>query len=168
SMIGDQQFLLDRKSNGTSSEATIYLKAKSPDQLEKAKNRITEILSQQPLVAFKFTEAESIFEMIFSDEEAPLTAKLVSARDFGDKRKEILVQEINHLQKAFPNLPIQQPATREHLVLKIDQMKIINYGISLDALYKTLRSAFNEREVMTITDNQYFIPVILGDKPRLI
>src|SRR5690606_15798798 len=57
---------------------------------------------------------------------------------------------------------------QEHLVLKIDPLRILNYGISADVLYKTLKSAFNEREVMTIADNQYFIPVILGEQPRLI
>lgn len=167
-MIGDQQFLLDKKSNATSSEATIYLKVKSPDLLSEVKSKITEELSQNPLVVFGFAEAENVFEMIFADDEAPLTARLVGARDFGDQQKVVFSQEIDQLKKAFPDFPIRSPAMQEHMVLKIDPLKTINYGISKDVLYRTLKSAFNEREVMTITDNQYFIPVILGERPRLI
>ena len=167
-MIGDQQFLLDKRSNATASEAVIYLQVRSPELLQGVKDRIAQALSYNPMVVYEFAASENVFEMIFSDDEAPLTAKLVGVRDFGDRQKEVLHEELDHLQKALPNHLIRSPAVQEHLVLKIDPIKIINYGISTEVLYNTLKSAFNEREVMTITDNQYFVPVVLGEQPRLI
>ena len=42
------------------------------------------------------------------------------------------------------------------------------YDVEASTLFNTLKSAFNEREIVSITDNQNFVPIILGNTTKSI
>lgn len=55
-----------------------------------------------------------------------------------------------------------------YTVLHCDPEKLLLYDIPFELIYSKLRSAFNENQVFLISDNQNFVPVVLGGKPEKI
>jgi multidrug efflux pump subunit AcrB len=169
SWIGEQQFLLYKKGNFGSSEAQVYLKVKKPELLESLRNKISKLVKKNfPEAICQFSAADNIFNFIFSEDEFPLTARLRFTKELGPDKVRALQSTIESLQRTFPDKDIHNLSLQEHIVLRADPQKLVFFNISLDALYGKLKSAFNSREILLITDNQNFIPVILGEKPQMI
>lgn len=169
SMIGEQQFLLDKGTVAGASEASLYLKARSPEALQRVQAKLEQsIRTGYPHALFTFEEADNIFNLIFSDKEAPLLTRLRAKSEQGPARNELLKRTHAALQGAFPQVLMKPIAWQEHTLLKVDPVKLMAYDISVDALFSRMKSAFNEREIMLIAENQQFVPVILGGKPQLI
>jgi multidrug efflux pump subunit AcrB len=166
--IGEQQFLLHNNANLGASEASVYIKSASPESLDDLPARVTALLNKAyPRAVVRFTEANNIFNFMFSDNEAPLTARLRYAEEPGPERNHILQKTLTKIQNDLPHHHIQAASFEEHMVLKIDPARLIAYGISHDVLYNKLKSAFNAREIFLIIDNQAFVPVIMGERPQL-
>ena len=68
----------------------------------------------------------------------------------------------------FHDIPIADISWQNHIVLKTAPEKLLLYGISYSSLYNKLKSLFNENEIFLITDNNDFVPVLLGGKPKVI
>lgn len=168
-LIGEQQYLLDRKSDAGSSESVIYLKCNSPADLGLLQKEAVDFLTYQyPEAVFYFNEADNLFNLIFPKDEAPLTARLRSVEDLGAEGNEILKKTMNEIQQIIPEKKLSKIAWEESLVLRADPSRMMIYDISFESLYKKLTIAFNENEVLLIKDNQDFVPVVLGGKPKLI
>ncbi len=168
-LIGEQQFLLDYGSEASSSEALIYIKAKSPGDLIAVSEEVENVIqSEYPVAVIEFEEAGNIFNILFSENEPPLVARLRTTGDFGPEQNLYLKNTIDKLRYKLNIQTLSSVTWQEHLVLKIDAIKLMAYDVTFDAVYRKLRSALSENEILLITQSQSFVPVILGDKPKLM
>ncbi|MDD4193008.1 MAG: efflux RND transporter permease subunit [Mangrovibacterium sp.] len=168
-LIGEQQFMMDKGSSATSSEVVIYLKTNRPDDLQPAIRKAGAYLhAHYPQSLFGFIEAGNIFNMIFSDREKPLVARLRAVEDYGPNRIGFLEKVLTKIRSAFPGQAIGPPALYEYTVLHTDPARLLLYDVTFSAVYSKLKSAFNENQLLLLTDNQDFVPVILGDQSKTI
>jgi hypothetical protein len=115
----------------------------------------------------QFDDAENIFNIIFSEDEPPLVAHFKATDDFGQFYPKFLEQVHQQLSTKL-NQTLAPIAWQEHTILKVSAEKLLLYDLSFNSLYHKMKSLFNENEIFLITDNNDFVPVILGGKPRLI
>jgi multidrug efflux pump subunit AcrB len=168
-LVGVQQFLLRRDGEEKTDEATIYLQTNSEEALKEIQNTLqTDLQKSYNKARFNFEEVNNIFSLLFSNKEANLVAKLKNNQNLGTAENEILEKTwyaINNSLTDFDVLPI---SWQNQIVLNADAEKLITYNVNANSLFSTLRSAFNKREILSISDNQNFVPVILGGKTKTI
>jgi len=166
-MIGEQQFLMDKNSVASSSEALIYLKVKNSSLLDSTLSMAENYLRKSfPNIIVEQRDADNIFNMIFASDEKPLTARLRAVNDYGPNKVIYLQNTLKKIRAAMPDQPIEGIPLSEYTVLHTDPARLMLYDVSFDDVYGRLRSAFNENQVFLISDNQDFVPVVLGGKPR--
>ena len=168
-LIGEQQFIMDKGSSATSSEVVIYLKTKRAQDLDPMMDKTTRFLHdnyQQSL--FSFEEAGNIFNMIFADTQKPLVARLRAVEDYGPNRISFLEKTLSKIREAFPGQVIDPLPLYEYTILHTDPARLLLYDVTFSAVYNKLKSAFNENQLLLLTDNQDFVPVILGDQTKTI
>ena len=167
--VGQQQFLLNKDADAKTSEVTLYVKTSSPKKLVLLKKELSNYLNKNyPQAIQEFKEVDNIFNIIFSENDAPLTAKIRSVENIGTSQKKELKAVWKSLSKKLPETQIQPISWEENITLLANKEKMILYNVSSDALFNTLRSAFNEREIFSLVDNQNYIPVVLGGEEKTI
>jgi multidrug efflux pump subunit AcrB len=167
--VGRQQFLLDKDSDAKPSEATLYIRVETPKDLVRIKNSLhRSIMEKYPTAVVQYGEVDNIFNLIFSDGTAPLTVRLRNVESIGAGQGQQLINLRKALQDQLSNIELPPIAWEDHTTLLADREKMILYGVSADLVGNTLKSAFNEREILSIIDNQYFVPVILGSGKKTI
>jgi multidrug efflux pump subunit AcrB len=168
-MVGEQQYLLDRNSDVDAMESVVYLKAKSSRDLALLEKKTEDFFAHQYAEAVvDFQEAGNLFNLIFPEEEPPLVARLRPSEDFGDRQNEILRKTMADIQQSMPERSLDKIPWQESMVLRTDPVRMMMYDIPFESLYKKLTVAFSENEVFLIKDNQDFVPVVLGGRPKLI
>jgi multidrug efflux pump subunit AcrB len=168
-LVGTQQFILDKESESLTSESAIYISCESPEKLEKLQNDITLFINKKYADAVtSYGAVDNVFNMIFSDEQAPLVARLRSVENLGNTQNEELKKVWGQVQQNVGNIELKPIAWQEHISLVANQEKLMLYGIPANALFDELKSAFNERKILSIMDNQNFVPVILGGEKKQI
>ncbi|MDP3642554.1 MAG: efflux RND transporter permease subunit [Bacteroidota bacterium] len=164
-MIGEQQFVMDKNSIASSSEALVYMKVKHPSMLDSTLLAAESYLRKKfPKSIVQQREVDNIFNMIFSSEEKPLTARLKAVNDYGPNYVSHLQNTLQKIQAALPDYPIEKVPLTEYTILHTDPAKLMLYDVSFDEIYSRLKTAFNENQVFLISDNQDFVPVVLGSK----
>jgi len=164
-MIGEQQFVMDKNSVASSSEALVYMKVKHPSMLDSTLQAAESYLRQKfPKSIVQQREVDNIFNMIFSSKEKPLTARLKAVNDYGPNYVSQLQNTLQKIQVALPDYPVEKVPLTEYTVLHTDPARLMLYDVSFDEVYNRLKTAFNENQVFLISDNQDFVPVVLGGK----
>ncbi len=161
--IGEQQFLLNRNNELSASECRLYLKMESEIQ----KNTVCEILINNirkvyPEALIKVYAPANLFEQVFSKNEAPLVAQLSSHNQSEDREIELLNTFLLRLKTDCPQKTDFKINTRDYVLLTVDPVRLLNYDIETDFLYRKLRTLFNANKLFTIKENQNQIPIILG------
>lgn len=168
-LVGSQQFILDKESESLTSESAIYISCDSPEKLEKLQKNIILFIHKNYREAIaSYGEVDNVFNMIFPDEQAPLVARLRNVENLGSAQNEQLKKVWNQVQRNVGDLELEPIAWQEHINLVANQEKLMMYGVPKNALFDALKSAFNEREILSVIDNQSFVPVILGGKTKPI
>ena len=169
SLIGEQQFIMDKESGSASSEVVVYLKANRADELDELVGDAKQFLEDHyPQSLFSFKDAGNIFNMIFSDTEKPLVARLRAVEDYGPDRIRFLEKIRLAISEAFPDQAPGPLPLYEYTVLHTDPARLLLYDVTFSTVYNKLKSAFNENQLLLLTDNQDFVPVILGDQTKTI
>ncbi len=168
-LVGTQQFVLDKETEARTSETTIYLQCKSPESLAGIQNDISHyILNKYPIALYEYKAVDNIFNLIFSDDEAPLVARLRPVENLGSYQNGQLQNVWYLVQQNLDNLELKPIAWQDYMTLVADKEKLMTYDVDSNTLFNTLKSAFNEREIVSIIDNQNFVPVILGSTSKNI
>ncbi|MDA3878842.1 MAG: efflux RND transporter permease subunit [Prolixibacteraceae bacterium] len=168
-MIAEQQFLLDKTLNGSASEAVMYFKAKDAALLDSIWIKLDACISMAyPEAKFSFDDAGNIFNVIFSDDEPGLVARLRATSDFGRQYNQQLKNIHGEIQKNVINQHIPPISWQEHTVLNASPEKMLLYDVSYNNLYRQLKSMFSENMVMQLNNNSDFVPVVIGGKPQSI
>ncbi|MFV0503586.1 MAG: efflux RND transporter permease subunit [Lachnospirales bacterium] len=168
-LIGHQQFLLDKSTPARTSETTLYLQCSNPVELTETIDIIEkEIQDNYPSALIAFKGVDNIFNLIFSDNKAKLTARIRPVKDMGDKQNETIKNLWFQLQGQFNELALKPIAWQNYMTVVANQEKLLTYGVSANSIFNALKRAFNEHEILTIADNQSFIPVILGGEKSYV
>lgn len=166
-MIGEQQFLMDKNSVSSPSEAIVYMKVKSPSMLDSTALSVESYLKKNfPHSIVHQREVDNIFNMIFSSEEKPFTVRLRAVKDYGPNYISYLQKTITGIQSALTDYPVDEVPLSEYTVLHADPARLALYDVPFDKVYGQLKTAFNQNQVMVISDNQDFVPVVLGNHPE--
>jgi len=164
-MIGEQQFVMDKNSVASSAEALIYLKVLRPSLLDSTMRAAEAYLKKKfPQSIVQQREVDNIFNMIFATDERPLTARLRAVNDYGPNKVVYLQNTLNKIHAGLPGQSFEGIPLSEYTILHTDPAKLMLNEISFDDMYGRLKSAFNENQVFLISDNQDFVPVVLGGK----
>lgn len=168
-LVGDQQFILDKETEASTSETTIYLKCKTPEILTKTQQDISDLINNKyPTSLYEYKAVDNIFNLIFSDDEAPLIAHLRHIENLGSQQNTELTKVWNQVQQGLNELELKPIVWQDYMALVADQEKLMTYDVNSNTFFNTLKSAFNEREILSIIDNQNFVPVILGGETKSI
>ena len=162
-MAGIQQFVLSHTPETGISEATIYLKFYESDQLAPSKREIEDYIHKNyPSARVSFSSSGNIFDMIFADKEAMLTARLRSTTGrAADPEK--LQSLILRIREALPELEIESVALQEDILYVAKPELMALYGVSYGSLLSTLKNALNENVLFTISSGDESLPVVVGD-----
>lgn len=168
-LVGYQQFLLDKETNMKASETSVYLECKTPESLKRAVRTLSDSIKEKYRNAlYGYTDVDNIFNLIFADNEAPLVAHLHPIENLGNQQNDELKQVWQQVHRRLEDFELKPIVWQDYLILVADQEKLMTYNVNANSLFNTLKSAFNEREILSIVDNQNFVPVILGGQHKNI
>ncbi|MHC1780743.1 MAG: efflux RND transporter permease subunit [Bacteroidales bacterium] len=164
SYVAGQQFILSHTKELTQSEAMIYYKAKTPGDLAQLENTITEAVKRQyPDATFRFTMADNIFNMIFSDNEYNLVAKIIS-KDNNPPDPDKLNLFLEKLSAKLPNLYIEPVLWQEQILLVTRPQMLSLYKVEHSTIHSVIQNAARESRLFSINHGTYSIPIIMGDE----
>lgn len=165
SYIGKQQFLLSHIKDMSVSEAQVYIKVKSPDALERIKDKIKKYFDDEYMNAsLQIEPPTTIFERLFTSTEPPLVANISTKFQNTEPDLSKLIRfchDINgdSILNSVNNIPIQ-----DHIVINADFEKMMLYNVSYDKLVDKLKTDFKENFVGTLRSFQEYIPIVIhGD-----
>lgn len=167
-LIGQQQFLLGQVGAGAASEVELYLNARSEAGLDSALSVLALQFEKYKDVVVSTHEAGNIFNVVFSDDEAPFEIRLRATTDLGPSYNAELQKAHQQLEEVVVPYSAEPIVWQHHMVLKAAPERLLLYDVSYNSLYYKLKSLFNENNIFLISDNSDFIRVILGGKPRSI
>ncbi len=167
-LIGKQEFMMEHSTSTTGTRARIYFRTKTQEELDYSKASIKAFLnSNYPMAIYEFEESGNIFDMLFSEKQAPLVVRLRATDDFGPAHNNRLQETVNDLSLLIPERVPPVP-WQEQILLRADKDKLILYETDQNRVIQALRNAFSENQVMQITGSQNFIPVKIGEDPKTL
>ncbi len=160
--IGSQQYLLEKDNEQSVSEASIYLKTATANEIDSLKLRIKDWLQEKyPTAVVAFSFPENIFEKIFDTDEPELVAELYQQ----NKLEEISPYKIRKLQKGLAKATqksTEEIAFNEQLVISVDKQRLLRYGVSYGELQRVLKTAFKDNHIATLRSFQQYLPIGLS------
>ncbi|ADQ79702.1 acriflavin resistance protein [Paludibacter propionicigenes WB4] len=166
--LGQQQFLLNKEKEQTTSEAEIYMKALHVEDIPNLKRNVTNYLAKNyPFAAITIFPVGNIFERIFETGEPDLCVELYPkngnspiSRDGINKIEQKILKETHKKPTATPFLL--------QMNLKIDREKLLLYNVSYEEVYNVLKTAFKENEVAVLRSYQQYLPIVLSGEERTV
>jgi len=166
SMIGVQQFVLGHSGDQAMREASIYFKCADAGALEKADGILHETISSRwPAAVTKTLNSGNIFDMVFSEKEPPLLARL---RPVGKEglNADKLRQTLADIREALPDTYIDEIPLKTDVLYISDPEKMALYGVDFSSLVSVLENSLNGNVVFEIVNGYRTIPVVLGTDVR--
>ncbi len=161
---GVQQFILSHTPDLTQTEAMIYLKANEADNINKLEEVIAKSIKElYPDATFRFTPADNIFNMIFSDREYNLTARFVS-RDGSAPDPDKLNILLEKIYRDMPGLYLEPVRWQEVIMLTVKPEMLSLHKADQRQIHNVIANAAKERQVLSINHGNYAVPVIMGDE----
>lgn len=163
--IGQQDYILNREEELSSSEAELYFKTKTPGEIFPLQERIYKRLKEHyPLSVVSFSPPETVFEKLFVTGEADVVAELYARNKEQAPDPEVL----RGMEETFARKTGVAPtgiAFDNQLNLSIDKEKMLLYHVSYEELYRILKTAFKENSVTMLHSYQQYLPIsIAGDE----
>ena len=161
-MTGAQQFVLAHTRETGVSEAIIYLKAGSTQDIAEAERIASEyIASEWPEASYGFQASGNIFDMLFSDTEPPLVARL-RLSDGSTPEPEQLTALLSSIRQAIPDIEVQPVEWNEYIELVTDPERLAMYDVSFSQILGYLQNAMNSSSVLRISRGDMSMPVVIG------
>jgi multidrug efflux pump subunit AcrB len=160
---GSQQFMMNRDYPVSPEASKIYLKFPSSREVEQAKRRIRQFFATRyPGASFEFLPPENVFEKLFSEEQAPLVARIMPF----EREEGLRYNELKGLMQTFEknfegNRGFRVPG-EEHVEIAVDQEKLLIYDVSRQEVAGTLKNLYSEYQVTEIKSSRQFMPIVLG------
>lgn len=168
-MIGEQQYLLNKEKELSSSQAQLYLKANNSSSVEKIRNKIRDHLkAQYPEASVKISVPKTIFQKVFGDDEPTLVVKITQYGDELLPYKKDVDKVSQLISNTFSGSNISPVATQRTLALSADPDKLLLYDVSMDAVYNRLRSGLNASEIGSLQNGQQRVPIVVSDQDNYL
>ncbi len=166
--IGQQQFILKRDKELSVSEAELYFKTATTDEIAPLQERVTRWLqAHHPGAVFSFAPPETVYEKLFVTGEADIVAEFYS-RNKAEAPDATRLREIESmLVDASGENPVGV-AFDSQLNISIDRQKLLLYNVSYDEVYRLLKTAFKENEVATLRSYQQYLPIAIAGKEQSV
>ena len=110
---------------------------------------------------FGFSTSGNIFEMVFAEKEAELSARLRSSSD-GKLSPQGVKPLVETIDKALPTADIARVPVKKDVLYVADPELLSLYGVSREALSDVLRQSLNGNTVFEIVQGNRTVPVVLG------
>ncbi len=161
SLVGIQQFLLSHSGEQGASEASIYLKCSSPEDLLSAKAALVSAIRKlRDGAACSFSPAENIFDVVFGHNGPELSVRL---RPVSSSLKlENLNIALNDIRKALPDVTIAPVGVKTDMLFVADPELMALYGVSYDELASVLRRAVRKNRLFDLVQGSRVVPVLTG------
>ncbi|WP_298649908.1 efflux RND transporter permease subunit [uncultured Proteiniphilum sp.] len=167
-LAGLQQFLLDRDRDLSSTEAEIYLKTPTAEEINQLKESIQNyFLQRYPEALVTFSPVGNIFEKIFTTGEADLVVEYYSTDKTRNVDAETILSIEEKLERSTGEVPVGN-SFQNQVNLRIDREKLLLYNVDYDLVYQTLRTAFKENQFATLRSQQQYLPILLGDEEKTV
>ena len=162
SMVGNQQFVLSHTEGTSLSGAVLYIKCPDASSLERMRVKVSELISSEwPEAVFSFEPSGNIFDMVFSDNEAELVARIRPASlpwiDAGR-----LGNLLDDMDRSVPGIEVPPLPLKKDVLYVADPEMMILYGIGYETLLDALRNSLNENDLFTIIQGNRTLPVVMG------
>jgi len=165
-LIAQQQFILNREREQTSSETQIYLKMPSKKDIDKTKNAIRAYFAKfYPEAIVSFSPVGTIFEKIFTTGAPDLVVEFYTSNRSEAPDAQTIRSLEKKLAKATGEIPAGLPFQKQ-LNLNIDREKLLLYRVSYDEVYRALRTGFKENEFSVLRSYQQYLPIVLGNEDQ--
>ena len=165
-MAGVQQFILSHTEENGVAEATVYLKCHDASDVKPVQQSVRDYLAAHaPDARCSFGVSGNVFDMIFADRAAALTARLRSTSGRSADPDE-LQRLIDRIREALPDLEIPPVSMQEDILYVAQPEQMALYGVSFGDLIATLRNALNENTLFTVTTGDESLPVVIGNNLR--
>ncbi len=167
-LVAQQQYLLNRDREQTSSECLVYLKTPGKNDIPAVKQSVTSYISEHyPNAVISFSPVGTIFEKIFSTGEQDLTVEYYSR----NRMEAPDAQTIRNLETELAKVTGETPvgiSFQKQLNLYIDREKLLLYQVSYEEVYQALKTGFKENEFSVLRSYQQYLPIILGNEEQSV
>ena len=165
--IGIQQYLLE-KSLVSTTEAELYLRTATPQQLELLQQALhKELSTRYPQATVSYHEPENVFERIFDTNEPELVVELYNR----DKEKQNDIALLREMERSINRIAGEKataPSTGQQINLTINRERLLIYGVTYDEITRLLRTALRDNKIATLRSYQSYLPItIAGDEHTL-
>lgn len=163
--IGQQDFVLKRDRELSSSEAELYFKTKTVDEITSLQEDLSKRLKADfPLAVVSFSPPETVFEKLFVTGEPDVVTELY-ARNRSNVPNAEELRKMEHRLEQTTGIAPMGIAFQNQLDLSIDKEKLLLYRVSYNELYRVLKTAFRENSVSMLHSYQQYLPIsIAGDE----
>ena len=166
--VGMQDYLLNDGSGLSSTEAELYFKTGTPDDIPHLQQELTaSIRTRYPLAVVTFSPPETIFEKLFVTGEAEVVAELHPANR-SQAPDAIRLQQLEADIHQRTGVETEGIAFRNQLNLVVDRERLLLYNVSYSELTRVLRTAFKENQVSTLRSYQQYLPVGIAGEEKSI
>jgi len=167
-LVGQQQFLLNRGRQRTSSETELYLKAADSKEIYVLQESIRSYLkAHYPKALVTFAPTGTIFEKIFSTGEADMVVECYTTNRTLAPTSADIGQIVHELRVQTKDIP-EGVSFQKQLNLHIDREKLLYHNIPYDVVYQSLKTAFQGNEFATLRSYQQYLPVVLGSEEKTV
>jgi len=164
--VGVQQFILSHGPDQSVSGSSVYFKCPDSRTLESVKARLSsEVALKYPLAVCGFTSSGNIFDMVFSEKEPALLARLRPSEGEGI-RLENLQKAVSAIRCALPGVHIDEIPLKTDALYVSDPELMALYGVSFSDLTGILSNSLNGNTVFQIVQGDKTLPVVLGTDVR--
>lgn len=166
SMIGVQQFALGHSGDQAMTQAGIYFKCHDPLALKEADQTLHDAISSRwPAALSETVNSGNIFDMVFSEKEPLLLARLRPVGDDGmnvDKLRKTLAD----IHEVVPYVQIEDIPLKTDVLYVSDPEMMALYGVRSSDLVSVLENSLNGNVVFDIVNGSRTVPVVLGTDVR--
>ena len=166
--IGQQQFLLNQEEELSVSEAELYLRTGTSEEIEPLRLTLDEWLRKRyPNAVFTFSPPATVFEKLFVTGEADLVAELRSNNRSEATDVAYLRSVAGEIGRRSGMEPVGV-AFENQLNLAIDWDKLLLYRVSYTEVERALKTAFQENEIATLRSFQQYLPITVAGESLAI
>lgn len=162
SFVGVQNFILGHSGDLAVSQSSVYFSCLDEKSLESVRSALdAHISSVYPHSTFAFEVSGNIFDVVFAEDEAALTARIRPA-SLPSLDLESLRGLLARLRAALPDARIGDIPVKTDAVFVADPDLMALYGVSYSQLASVLKTSLNENRIFSIVQGARTIPVMTG------
>lgn len=161
-LVGSQQFILGHSGDQGISEASVYINCKDSRTLRQVQDGLQGVMGNEyPAAVYSFEASGNIFDMVFAQNEAPLTAHL---RPLRTREVEVgpLRDVLSEVREALPDVAVADPPVKTDALFIADPELLALYDVSYSELASILRNSLNENRLFNIVQGTSTVPVVTG------